>query len=402
MKIKIVCERSQLTDRAIRYYIEEELIAPSYTENYLGRKTFDFSEEDVKALQDIAVLRKFGFTIEEIKLLIANVANSPGILFAVRVRKQQTINEEQAALNALSFFDAEKVYTVSEIAEVLKAPVGERIIPKEDSLQNRWKLFGERVQYTLLKIFAWLFIFLWLGDILILSVYYRYLHFSKDIYIYSLFLLLPSIIIFLLFKLKKQKKGGEMGRVIRILSLFLLVPYFLFHFNFPILSFGYSETTDIADYRRLDEECLVICLDFFHEFFPWQVYGDIPFDEKENKEDAGYYYRFISSFNTTHDVYAEWSLPQEVFDQEVARVKELFAEYQEGETYFKYVEMQKGAYNCLIFCSGYSVDTLFEPVTDSYDYYIFAYDEENLRVRYIACYSLENGVDQPYYLELDW
>ena len=36
------------------------------------------------------------------------------------------------------------------------------------------------------------------------------------------------------------------------------------------------------------------------------------------------------------------------------------------------------------------------------NFYIFAYDEENLRVRYILCDSLENGCDQPYYLSLQW
>ena len=50
MKIKAVCEQTGLTDRTIRYYIEEGLISPFYTENYLGRKNFDFSEADVAML----------------------------------------------------------------------------------------------------------------------------------------------------------------------------------------------------------------------------------------------------------------------------------------------------------------------------------------------------------------
>ena len=67
MKIKAVCELTGLTDRTIRYYIEEKLISPLYTENYLGRKTYNFSEKDIKDLNHIAVLRKFDFTLEEIK-----------------------------------------------------------------------------------------------------------------------------------------------------------------------------------------------------------------------------------------------------------------------------------------------------------------------------------------------
>ncbi len=67
MKIKTVCDMTGLTDRAVRYYIEEQLISPEYTENYLGRKSFDFTESDVQQLKDISVLRKFGFSIAEIK-----------------------------------------------------------------------------------------------------------------------------------------------------------------------------------------------------------------------------------------------------------------------------------------------------------------------------------------------
>lgn len=40
MKIKEVCEKTGLTDRAIRYYIENGLVFPDKNENYAGhRKT---------------------------------------------------------------------------------------------------------------------------------------------------------------------------------------------------------------------------------------------------------------------------------------------------------------------------------------------------------------------------
>ena len=47
MRIKSVCEFTDLTDRTIRYYIEEKLIFPAHTENYLGRRTYNFSEKDM-------------------------------------------------------------------------------------------------------------------------------------------------------------------------------------------------------------------------------------------------------------------------------------------------------------------------------------------------------------------
>ena len=67
--------------------------------------------------------------------------------------------------------------------------------------------------------------------------------------------------------------------------------------------------------------------------------------------------------------------------------------------YYEFAELKKGDYNCLVLYYG---DEPFSAVTDSYTYIIFAYNDMTKTVRYIYCDSLENGADQPYYLELDW
>ncbi len=100
----------------------------------------------------------------------------------------------------------------------------------------------------------------------------------------------------------------------------------------------------------------------------------------------------------TYDIYAEWPLRQEAFDKEVARVTELFESCAENRSW-KVATVEKGDYVCLFFYQG---TPPFAPVTDSYTYYVFAYDPDHLWVRYILCDSLENGADQPYYLVLDW
>lgn len=69
MKIKEVIKETGLTDRAIRLYIENELVKPEYDENYNGRKSIDFSENDIQQLKNIALLRKADFSIPEIKSL---------------------------------------------------------------------------------------------------------------------------------------------------------------------------------------------------------------------------------------------------------------------------------------------------------------------------------------------
>ena len=121
-------------------------------------------------------------------------------------------------------------------------------------------------------------------------------------------------------------------------------------------------------------------------------------------DDAHYLYRNLPALDYTYDIYAEWSLEPEDFREEVARVTKLYEEQERAiaeETTKPYITtVEKGSYTCLIYLP-YSPPP-FEEVNGSYTYYIFAYDEETLRVRYILCDSLENGEDQPYYLSLPW
>ncbi len=168
-----------------------------------------------------------------------------------------------------------------------------------------------------------------------------------------------------------------------------------------------SETTSFYNYRDFDSDCLANRDDVFQELFPsWPHY----FENVQNPDtgdleteylDAHYYYRYLRGFDYTYDIYAEWPLEQEEFDAEVARVTTLFQEKRTTlpEYIWNYQVMQKGSYQCLILYDG---GTPFTKEVNSYTYYIFAYDKKSLKVRYIMCDSLENGADQPYYLQLDW
>ena len=126
MKIKQVCEATGLTDRAIRYYIDEGLAAPAYTENYMGRRAYDFTEEDVAALNHVATLRKFGFTVEEIRRILTDPQENVAIVGDVRARKEETLRQEGANLAALARLEEARAYTVAELAEKLAEPVRER------------------------------------------------------------------------------------------------------------------------------------------------------------------------------------------------------------------------------------------------------------------------------------
>lgn len=70
MRIKEVCKITGLTDKAVRTYINNQLINPTYTENYAGRKNYSFDDNDVDALNKIVLLRKYDFSLSDIKLLL--------------------------------------------------------------------------------------------------------------------------------------------------------------------------------------------------------------------------------------------------------------------------------------------------------------------------------------------
>ncbi len=396
MKIKTVCDMTGLTDRAVRYYIEEQLISPAYTENYLGRKSFDFTESDVQQLKDISVLRKFGFSIAEIKEMYSNPDQIFHIVKNLQQRKQVVIDEENTLLTALLRLDENHCYSLSELAECLSAPVANEPIPAEDSKLNIFKMMIGYVKSLLFAIATWMPVALFIAGAIRCIHAHEYPVPNPRASIFILIALAPSLAMVLLPKLKLQIPRQTTIKVILMVLCFLSIP---FSFLCGAFISSHSETSDIRNYRKLDADCIANRYSFYQELFPaWPHYF---VNEKQPDGsweavylDAHYFYRYLYGFGYTYDIYAQWPLGKEEFDKEVARVKELYIQKATG-----YITTQRGNYTCYIMFDG---DRPFTAVTNNYTYYIFAYDEENLTVRYILCDGLANGADQPYYLSLDW
>lgn len=414
MKIKQVCEKTKLTSRTVRLYIEEKLIFPEYSENYLGRKSFEFSDKDVKALLDIATLRRFGFAIAEIRKINEAKENSASIINDICKRKTKTIQDETEMLSILSKLNNGEYYTIEEISNELNSCHEEHDLPKDDTLSEFYSLLRNPKQLInrVYDIADKLLLITSLGVSVFFIIYYftewKYPYFtdvSKGL-IYLFLTSLPAIIILSFFVyaniiVKKQLKIQQIsgiGFAGIILVLFSLVPILIIGVIRPVGSF----TTDMENYRKIDEYESKVCNNsFYNELFPIMPQGAVSENDK-NYPDSDYYYRCIASFDFTIDIYAEWSLDEAEFYKEVDRVKRLYTAYEmldSDEMNYLYNEQQKGEYTCLI---RYDGSNPFAQEEDDYYYFIFAYDENNLRVRYILCYSGENGAEQPYYLQLDW
>jgi len=193
MKIKAVCERTNLTDRTIRYYIEEGLISPAFTENYLGRKSFDFSEDNISELNDIVVLRSFEFSIEEIRQILDDPFLSISIIQAVKERvKGEFINSEKK-ISVLSSLNGQEVYTAHELARELSKLVVN--IQSEEKIERR---VGNRIREiskgVLFFLAVWLPSSLSTGIIISLFLYYENPIVDHTFLILTLLLFIPSLL----------------------------------------------------------------------------------------------------------------------------------------------------------------------------------------------------------------
>ena len=96
MKIKEVCERTGLTERTVRFYMQKGLIAPK-GEWRNGREYSEFSEPDVEMLQAVATLRELSFSIDEILTMQRTPGAIPSI---VEARRDAARTQHETAENA--------------------------------------------------------------------------------------------------------------------------------------------------------------------------------------------------------------------------------------------------------------------------------------------------------------
>ena len=121
MKMKEVCERTGLTERAVRLYCEKGLISPeTYTQN--EREYLVFHERDEKALRCIATLRAADFTLEEIRTM----QNEPFLIEkTVREHTAKLMRESAEKLELcgrLQALDPAKLRDIVDLADELSEP----------------------------------------------------------------------------------------------------------------------------------------------------------------------------------------------------------------------------------------------------------------------------------------
>lgn len=383
MKIKQVCEATGLTDRAIRYYIEEGLVAPAYTENYMGRRAYDFTDADVDALNHIATLRKFGFTVEELRRILADPNESVAILAEVRARKEETVRQESDNLDALARLEEGTAYTVAELADKLAEPVKSAEVPKED----HWLPWKERLIIWLKATPIWvgllLPVLLLAATVVTAMLDFRFLH--VKIYWRGIILsLAPTIVlgaVLVLDHFRRVRYGAKLVLAVLALAWFLPLGALCTAFSMDF----YSETTDVAHYRQVDDQ-----------FFFWFEEADQLFPAQARADGRYYYY---SDYDSEQVLYAEWQLSPDELAAEIDRARNVLSASDD------YVEMQHGSYTCLIAKHWVRPDFelfLLAERGGSHSLTMFAWNAQTGTVRYIISDRYLMDGDIPFYMTLPW
>lgn len=370
MKIQAVCEETGLTDKAVRYYINEGLVTPKYTQNYLGRRSYNFSLEDISLLSDISILRKFGFTVPEIRAVIFDPAKSISIISQVKERKAADITNNEKSLNAMSHFDFENEYTVSQIAQILSEATETMMLPRSDNRINFGVLVRNVIYIITLILGAAMLmpalLFAYTGLSLIFE--HRYPHCNIPLLTVSLLLIISPFIIIVvlsLLKVKKHSKPPIYAEAAYLLSYFcVLIGIVLF----VIMSYSsISMTTNIDNYLDFGSGDHMELYEV-PSFFPKEVFT------KQESSKPKYMYRARREYmGYSAEVFAQWTLTESAFNTELARIDAYFKDNEEYEI------INKGEYVCYTYTpenrylsAGFAYNT--ETHTVRYYYSNFYYD----------------------------
>lgn len=131
MKIKEVSTITGLTQKTIRFYESMGLIEPA-TETCNGRVFRNYSQADIESLNEIAVLRKARFSIEEIRQMQEGSDELQTIFLDYYQRMQQEQRELENLVSVLDSVSNHRFTSKTELVHEIKAVAEEMSLPRID------------------------------------------------------------------------------------------------------------------------------------------------------------------------------------------------------------------------------------------------------------------------------
>lgn len=444
MKIKDVIERTGLTDRAIRLYIDNGLLNPRIEESYSGRKSINFTEEDIERLNNIAMLRKAGFSISDIK----NIVDNNGIKEIIEkyiVETEAEIGYKTEIIEKLINISFNEEVTIETICRSLSATVENNEMPLED-MNLTVKETVKKVLSVISASFLLVFSVAFLVMVCAVIFNFRYIRFDPDgfgiLCVHSCWLILIALSITILWqstgkRFIKNSRGKVKGLTAGLIVISIIGCAALTPLSFILMIFGapfYSQTTDVENYMKFDES---LEAEFYRDYSDCPIYEvfprKIPLSAKitshypynpEVPDTTKYYYKYTycpDGNYGTFDIFAEWvlsgdeykrakeDLPGDVcLDNDILGISQI----ETDENVKEYLISQRKENNSYKVEKKGDWTVIYYMCEENYineekgrcTYLIAVYNDKEQKMRYIAsaCCGHEYFENGPYYLTLDW
>ena len=403
MKMKDVIEQTDLTDRAIRLYMENGLISPACSENYAGRKNIEFSHEDVEALKNVATLRKAGFSINEIKLLKQGSVPCRKTIEEFIEKTVAKIESDKAVVEKLHAVVTTENLTIETICESLNSATEKKEIPESDiKLSLAEKIEKYFFIFVSAAGFMWLAIALAIQIFILVSSKMQFIVPETEFYIkWATLIYIAFVSMFLLYKYKINKKTtpSKKRAIISIILSILLIPVGFASYIYNLLSLLdidiRSETHKLQNYLVIDDS-LKVFSDDINEFFPSGV--SIDKNTLTFNSDTKYFYRYQKVISNDRDltIYLQRELDEKELEAEIEKYENL-KPLGSSSVNTKNIKNWTLIYYCE---KGETPDDFY----GGYMYKIFAYNKYGT-VRYIMEYNAGSPTGLytvPYHMDLTW
>ena len=140
MKIKEVCKRTGLTEKSVRYYMEQGLCTPSQVE-IRGRTYSEFDSDNVRELRQVILLRSIGLSIEQISRIKAGEEIIP-IMDEHRSALKEELERKQRIFDAVESMSFEGISGIEGLSEALKPAMGKEPSPPDFSRFEDISVYG--------------------------------------------------------------------------------------------------------------------------------------------------------------------------------------------------------------------------------------------------------------------
>jgi DNA-binding transcriptional MerR regulator len=157
MKMKEICSRTGLTDRAVRLYIENGLVTPRRVSGYSGRESIIFDEENLLMLSNVAVLRRAGFAIADIKRMQVEPGCIMETVAAYREQLGEEIRQKEKVYGLLGKMQNRNAADITGLAGFIESAAGEGNIPKEDMIMTKKDIY-ENISKNILAVISLAFL----------------------------------------------------------------------------------------------------------------------------------------------------------------------------------------------------------------------------------------------------